>query len=433
MTDIKDLVAALQDSAPDPAVKLRQGVIQSVQTGSVTLTIGGSSVSVSGVKYLSSYVPVGGDTVWMATDGRDWIVIGKLGNGSNGTTIVEAMPAGSIIEWGGATAPANWLIADGSAVSRTTYASLYAAIGTTFGTGNGTTTFNLPDLRGRVPVGKNTGTFATLGATGGEEAHTLSAAESGLPAHNHGVTISDPGHNHTQNAHYHTSLSGTNFITDLGAGTQVVTAAGSNYGFRTNSPNTSSVTATNIANTTGITASSSNNTAAAASTAHNNIQPYQVVNYIIKYTNGDTAGDSQLTQRVSALEAAPFVRLTRNTSQSIADSTFVSVSWTAETIDTANMWTSGANITVAKAGVYHIATSIAWSNSTTGSRTIQITKNGTQINADKISPFNGNHWSNLSWIDSFAVGDVIVVQVYQNTGAAFTLTSADFSAVWLNN
>ena len=429
MTDIKDLVAALQDSAPDPAVKLRQGVVQSVQTGSVTLTIGGSSVSVSGVKYLSSYVPVGGDTVWLATDGRDWIVIGKLGNGSGGTSIVEAMPAGSIIEWGGATAPANWLIADGSAVSRTTYASLYAAIGTTFGAGNGTTTFNLPDLRGRVPVGKdpNDSWFNAIGLTGGEKTHLLTAAESGVPAHNHGVTINDPGHNHTQNPHRHTYAYG-NGVGD-GSGLQYSGTAGTQsqqFGIK-------DTTATNNASTTGITASSSNNPAAAASSAHNNMQPYQVVNYIIKYSNGDTAGDSQLTQRVTALEAAPFVRLTRNTSQSIPDSAWTSVAWTAENIDSANMWTSGANITVQKAGVYHIATSIAWSNSTTGSRTIQITKNGTQINADKISPFNGNHWSNLSWIDSFAVGDVILVQVYQNTGAAFTLTSADFAAVWLNN
>ena len=74
-------------------------------------------------------------------------------------------------------------MADGSAVSRSTYASLYAAIGTTYGAGDGSTTFNLPDLRGRVAVGKNGGTFGTLGATGGAETHTLTIGQ--MPKHNH--------------------------------------------------------------------------------------------------------------------------------------------------------------------------------------------------------------------------------------------------------
>lgn len=87
---------------------------------------------------------------------------------------VGGLPAGSIIQWGSNTAPANWLICDGSAVSRTVYPSLFAAIGTQYGAGDGSTTFNLPDLRGRVAVGKNSGTFGTLGATGGAETVALS-------------------------------------------------------------------------------------------------------------------------------------------------------------------------------------------------------------------------------------------------------------------
>lgn len=66
---------------------------------------------------------------------------------------------------------------DGSAVSRTTYATLFTAIGTAYGTGDGSTTFNIPDLRGRIAVGKNAATFSTLGATGGEETHTLTTPE----------------------------------------------------------------------------------------------------------------------------------------------------------------------------------------------------------------------------------------------------------------
>lgn len=90
----------------------------------------------------------------------------------------------------------GWLVCDGSAVSRATYDRLFAVIGTTFGAGDGSTTFNLPDLRGRVPVGSGQGAGLTnriLAQTLGEETHMLTITE--MPSHNH--TISDPGHSHT--------------------------------------------------------------------------------------------------------------------------------------------------------------------------------------------------------------------------------------------
>lgn len=86
-----------------------------------------------------------------------------------------------------ATPPLNWLLCDGSAISRTHYADLFAAIGTTYGAGNGTTTFNLPDLRGRTVFGKADSTFTPLGATGGSKTKTLSINE--MPSHNHSVNI----------------------------------------------------------------------------------------------------------------------------------------------------------------------------------------------------------------------------------------------------
>lgn len=298
--------------------------------------------------------------------------------------VLSGMPAGTIVGWAAATAPSSWLIADGTAVSRTTYAALFARIGTTFGTGDGSTTFNLPNLAGRVPVGKNAGTFATLGATGGEETHVLTTPE--MPSHTHG-----PG-------------AGTNYMNSYTSVSNLATGGSGRAG--------------------DASASSTATAATGGGSAHNNLQPYQVINYIIKYTDAVTA---------SNLLPLPFVRLTRNSSQSIPDSAWTSVVWTAKVTDTSGMWSSGANLTVVQGGVYHITASVAWSNSLTGSRTIDITKNGTETNADKISPFNGNHWNNLSWIDSFAPGDVINVRVLQNTGAAFTLTSADFSAIWLSN
>ncbi len=112
-----------------------------------------------------------------------------------------AMPSGVIMPFAGTSEPAGWLFAFGQALSRTTYAGLFAAIGTTYGTGDGVTTFNLPDLRGRVIAGQDDmgGVSANrltnqaggvdgdvLGATGGAETHTLTIAQ--MPAHTHSVS-----------------------------------------------------------------------------------------------------------------------------------------------------------------------------------------------------------------------------------------------------
>ncbi|CAB4139244.1 MdpB Microcystin-dependent protein [uncultured Caudovirales phage] len=109
-------------------------------------------------------------------------------------------PAGVVLPFAGTTAPTGWLLCFGQAVSRTTFATLFAALGTTYGAGNGTTTFALPDLRGRVAAGEDDmgGTAASrlttagsgvnglvLGATGGAQTHTLGVTE--MPAHTHGT------------------------------------------------------------------------------------------------------------------------------------------------------------------------------------------------------------------------------------------------------
>jgi len=100
----------------------------------------------------------------------------------------DTTPIGSVLPYAGSTIPTYFLECDGSAVSRTTYASLFTAIGTTWGTGDGSTTFNLPDFRGRTLLGAGTGsglTARTLGGTGGAETVTLAASE--IPAHKHQV------------------------------------------------------------------------------------------------------------------------------------------------------------------------------------------------------------------------------------------------------
>ena len=105
-------------------------------------------------------------TVWV-NDSTPAINATNLNNIENG--IATANITGSITMYAGATAPDGWLICDGSAVSRTTYADLFSVIGTTYGSGDGSTTFNIPNLKGRVPVGLDTSDtdFDTLGEKGG--------------------------------------------------------------------------------------------------------------------------------------------------------------------------------------------------------------------------------------------------------------------------
>lgn len=94
-----------------------------------------------------------------------------------------AVPTGGLVPFAGATAPAGWLVCDGAAVSRASYPDLFAVIGTTYGTGDGSSTFNLPDLRGRAIYGVSPGGNSTVDARGDNEGV---AAASRTPFHVHG-------------------------------------------------------------------------------------------------------------------------------------------------------------------------------------------------------------------------------------------------------
>lgn len=110
----------------------------------------------------------------------------------------DTLPIGCIVPFTSDTVPENWLLCDGSAISRTDYALLFSIIGTTYGVGDGSTTFNLPDLRGRVPLGKGTGTGAggetynfELANKGGEYSHILTVGE--MPSHTHIIADTENG------------------------------------------------------------------------------------------------------------------------------------------------------------------------------------------------------------------------------------------------
>lgn len=138
--------------------------------------------------------------VGTATQPTDAVSLGQLQNGT---------PVGAVIDYAGANAPATWMFAYGQAVSRTTYAALFAAIGTSYGNGNGSTTFNLPDLRGRVIAGKddmggaNAGRLSFFGASAraiggvfGAASHVLTEAQ--MPSHAHaGETQNSGSHSHS--------------------------------------------------------------------------------------------------------------------------------------------------------------------------------------------------------------------------------------------
>ena len=107
---------------------------------------------------------------------------------------------GEIKLWTAAAAPQHWLLCQGQALSRTTYADLFAVLGETYGAGDGTTTFNLPDFRGRAPLGAGQGSGLTeraLAETVGEEAHALTADENATHAR------TGPAHTHTLASHAH--------------------------------------------------------------------------------------------------------------------------------------------------------------------------------------------------------------------------------------
>ena len=194
------------------------------------------------------------------------------------TAFVQAAGlTGEIKMWGVASAPSGYLICDGSAVSRTTYAALFAVYGTTFGAGNGTTTFNIPNFSGKMPIGVN-GTY-TLASTGGSATTTL--VEANVPSHTHTFSATT-GSNNSSLTHNHNILgsSGYHYVADGGQNnggnaSNPFSLGGADYGTYVGNNNSSLDHTHNLSGTTG--------TGSGSGTAATTISPYLGIYYIIKY------------------------------------------------------------------------------------------------------------------------------------------------------
>lgn len=206
--------------------------VQNTGAGVITIDPSGSEQ----IDAATTITLMAGESALIQCTGTEFRTIGRTRN---------ATPSGVIEMYGAAVAPTGYLLCDGSAVSRTTYASLFAVIGTTWGVGDGSTTFNVPDYRGRAPIGAGTGaglTARTLAATGGEETHTLTTAE--MPSHDH--------------------------VENFDGGPGVSTGGGAIAAI---APTVTS------ASGDGVTVKTS---ASGSGGAHNTMQPFVVVNFIIK-------------------------------------------------------------------------------------------------------------------------------------------------------
>ncbi|MBT3318146.1 MAG: hypothetical protein HN948_00735 [Clostridia bacterium] len=205
------------------------------------------------------------------------------------------MPVGSMLMWTSETLPTGWLLCDGTAVSRTTYEDLYETIGTTYGVGDNSTTFNLPNLKGKFPIGIDDSDtdFDALGETGGAKDVTLSESE--LPSHDHSIAhdhasattdTQSASHTHGVNppTHRHSLADGVGTAV-VGSGTGSVVASGNSgntgyYNQGSFDSDTQSASHTHGVDLPNYTGDSGN---AGSGSAHENMPPFLTVSFIINY------------------------------------------------------------------------------------------------------------------------------------------------------
>ena len=173
---------------------------KSSASGSFTNVTVGGTLAVTGAATFSTSLAVTGAATFSTSPTAPTPTVGDSSTKIATTAFVasaitSAVITGTISMWPVSSAPTGYLVCNGSAVSRTTYSALFGVIGTTFGSGDGSTTFNLPNYADRMPIGVGTISSGS-GVTGGSSTTTIGLAN--LPAHDHSIT--DKQHNHNYQA-----------------------------------------------------------------------------------------------------------------------------------------------------------------------------------------------------------------------------------------
>jgi microcystin-dependent protein len=272
VTSTRALAADLNSSFSDVATALTGSLAidgQSTMTGQFKAADG--SISAPGIGFGSDgntgFYRSASGVIRASLDGTNSFTMTATGVSVAGTfsvtgavTGINQVQTGSITEWGGtiASIPSGYLFCNGAAVSRTTYAALFAAIGTTHGAGDGSTTFNLPERRNVFPIGANSDVSSVPNTNiTGSNTKTGGTKDAINVSHTHTASVTDPGHNHT------TAVVGIN--------------VGSAYSDQERSTPSGSVTSSTA--TTGITVGISTE---GSSGTNQNLPPYTAAVYMIK-------------------------------------------------------------------------------------------------------------------------------------------------------
>lgn len=255
----------IQDAGSNLMDFYTNGVLQASLDSSGNFTLDGNGLLVMGIK-TSDPTCKNGATYYNSTSNT----FRGCANGSWNDFSMAGTPAGTIQAYAGLTAPMGYLVADGSAVSRTTYAALFAVIGTTYGVGDGSTTFNLPDLRGRTAVGLNP---AEVGRT------DVTAL-----GNNEGVVVGSrtPYHKGSASAVSTSTSNSTSTVTSPVSGNAVV-YNGAGSGFQGGSGGNNWPTSSFGVNTVTTTTTNTTVTVGPQTNVPTDTGAYLTLNYIIKY------------------------------------------------------------------------------------------------------------------------------------------------------